>query len=173
MYKFVELWTCHDWNRIFNNFANHDHLFQEMLLDIAILTSEKCKICIRSFRVNILLKSLGINGHFRPIGLTSYCIIFPLGPTGGRQQKSFTRAQQSGNISSLSLFCNQFCVLLNSANLLCCIASSKAKSNFRNAFIIWTLRRIIKLGDGSWLQWKSPGSIIEVMEVYSLFSRAF
>lgn len=38
MYKFVELWwtTCHDQNRIFNNFANHDHLFAEMPLNIAI-----------------------------------------------------------------------------------------------------------------------------------------
>ena len=40
MYKFVELWTtCHDQNRIFNNFANHDHLFAEMLLNIAIQRS--------------------------------------------------------------------------------------------------------------------------------------
>ena len=41
MYKFVGLWTtsCHDQNRIFKNFANHDHLFAEMLLNIAIQRS--------------------------------------------------------------------------------------------------------------------------------------
>ena len=150
MYKFVELWTCRDWNRILtifeswssvprNAFKHCNSNFGKVQDLHPLLSSE------------YFAQNLGINGHFRPIGLTSYCIIFPLDPTGERQQRASLAPSSLGIFPVFPSFAISFvfCLILQ----IFCVASQAVRRR-----IISEMHSSYELCGGSLSSEAAPGS---------------
>ena len=96
-------------------------------------------------------QNLGINRHFRPIDLTSYCIIFPLDPTGERQQRASLVPRGLGIFPVFPSFAISFvfCLILH----IFCVASQAVKQR-----IISEMHSSNELCGGSLSSEAAPGS---------------